>query len=29
MTSNTAKWERGWFSLRNDGGGLPPTPARC
>jgi hypothetical protein len=29
MTSNNAKWERGWFYLRNDGAGLPPTPARC
>jgi hypothetical protein len=24
MTSNNAKWERGWFYLRNDGPGLPP-----
>jgi hypothetical protein len=29
MTSNNAEWERGWFYLRNDGTGLPPTPARC
>jgi hypothetical protein len=29
MTSNNAEWERGWFYLRNDGVGLPPTPARC
>jgi hypothetical protein len=29
MTSNNAEWERGWFYLRNDGLGLPPTPARC
>jgi hypothetical protein len=29
MTSNNAEWERGWFYLRNDGAGLPPTPARC
>jgi hypothetical protein len=29
MTSNNAEWERGWFYLRNDGPGLPPTPARC
>jgi hypothetical protein len=29
MTSNNAKWERGWFYLRNDSAGLPPTPARC
>jgi hypothetical protein len=24
MTSNNAKWERGWFYLRNEGVGLPP-----
>jgi hypothetical protein len=29
MTSNNAEWERGWFDLRNDGAGLPPTPERC
>jgi hypothetical protein len=29
MTSNNAEWERGWFYLRNDDPGLPPTPARC
>ena len=29
MTSNNAEWERGWFYLRNDGAGLPHTPARC
>jgi hypothetical protein len=29
MTSNNTEWERGWFYLRNDGAGLPPTPARC
>jgi hypothetical protein len=29
MTSNNAEWERGWFYLRDDGAGLPPTPARC
>jgi hypothetical protein len=29
MTSNNAEWERGWFYFRNDGAGLPPTPARC
>jgi hypothetical protein len=29
MTSNNAEWERGWFYLRNDSTGLPPTPARC
>jgi hypothetical protein len=29
MTSNNAEWERGWFYLRNDGAGLPPTLARC
>jgi hypothetical protein len=29
MTSNNAEWERGWFYLRNDSAGLPPTPARC
>jgi hypothetical protein len=28
MTSNNAEWERGWFYLRNDKPGLPPTPAR-
>jgi hypothetical protein len=29
MTSNNADWEKGWFYLRNDGAGLPPTPAKC
>jgi hypothetical protein len=29
MTSNNAEWERGWFYLRNEGAGLPPTPAWC
>jgi hypothetical protein len=29
MTSNNAEWERGWFYLRNDEVGLPPTLARC
>jgi hypothetical protein len=29
MTSNNAEWERGWFYLRNDDAGLPPTPGRC
>jgi hypothetical protein len=29
LTSNNAEWERGWFYLRNDGPGLPHTPARC
>jgi hypothetical protein len=29
MTSNNTEWERGWFYLRNDGAGLPPTPVRC
>jgi hypothetical protein len=29
MTSNNADWERGWFYLRNDEPGLPPTPAWC
>jgi hypothetical protein len=29
MTSNNAEWQRGWFYLRNDGAGLPPTPATC
>jgi hypothetical protein len=28
MTSNNAEWERGWFYLRNDGAGLPPTSTR-
>jgi hypothetical protein len=28
MISNNAEWERGWFYLRNDEPGLPPTPAR-
>jgi hypothetical protein len=25
MTSNNADWEKGWFYLRNDGGGHPYT----
>jgi hypothetical protein len=29
MTSNNTEWERGWFHLRNDGAGLPTTPANC
>jgi hypothetical protein len=29
MTSNNAEGERGWFYIRNDGAGLPPTPVRC
>jgi hypothetical protein len=29
MTSNNTEWEQGWFYLRNDGAGLPATPARC
>jgi hypothetical protein len=29
MTTNNADWERGWFYLRNDEPGLPPTPAWC
>jgi hypothetical protein len=29
MTTNNAGWERGWFYLRNDEPGLPPTPVRC
>jgi hypothetical protein len=28
MTSNNTEWERGWFYLRNDEAGLPPTLAR-
>jgi hypothetical protein len=28
MMSNNADCEKGWFYLRNDGAGLPPTPAR-
>jgi hypothetical protein len=28
MTSNNAKWERGWFYLHNYEPSLPPTPAR-
>jgi hypothetical protein len=28
MTSNNTEWERGWFYLRNDEPGLPPTPAK-
>jgi hypothetical protein len=26
MTSNNVEWKRGWFYLRNDDAGLPPTP---
>jgi hypothetical protein len=29
MTTNNAGWERGWFYLRNDKPGLPPTPVWC
>jgi hypothetical protein len=29
MTLTNADWEKGRFYLRNDGAGLPPTPARC
>jgi hypothetical protein len=29
MTTNNAGWERGWFYLRNDEPGLPPTPVWC
>jgi hypothetical protein len=29
MTYNNVELERGWFYLRNDGTGLPPTSARC
>jgi hypothetical protein len=29
MTTDNAGWERGWFYLRNDEPGLPPTPAWC
>jgi hypothetical protein len=29
ISTNNAKWERGWFYLHNDSAGLPPTPARC
>jgi hypothetical protein len=29
IASNNSEWERDWFYLRNDGAGLPPTPARC
>jgi hypothetical protein len=29
MTTNNADWERGWFYLRNDEPGLPPSPAWC
>jgi hypothetical protein len=28
ITSNNAESERGWFYLRNDGAGFPPTPTR-
>jgi hypothetical protein len=28
MTSNNAKWEWGWFYLRNDGAGLPPNTGK-
>jgi hypothetical protein len=28
MTSNKAEWERGWFYLRNDEPGLPPSLAK-
>jgi hypothetical protein len=29
MTTNNANWERGWFYLRNDEPGLPPTLVWC
>jgi hypothetical protein len=29
MTTSNARWERGWFYLRNDEPGLPPTPVWC
>jgi hypothetical protein len=29
MTTNNDGWERGWFYLRNDELGLPPTPVWC
>jgi hypothetical protein len=29
MTTNNSGWERGWFYLRNDEPGLPPTLAWC
>jgi hypothetical protein len=29
MTTTNAGWERGWFYLRNDEPGLPPTLAWC
>jgi hypothetical protein len=29
MTTNNAGWERGWFYLRNNEPGLPPTLAWC
>jgi hypothetical protein len=29
MTTNNTGWERGWFYLRNDEPGLPPTPVWC
>jgi hypothetical protein len=29
MMTNNAGWERGWFYLRNDEPGLPPTPVWC
>jgi hypothetical protein len=29
MTTNNAGWEPGWFYLRNDKPGLPPTPVWC
>jgi hypothetical protein len=28
MTSNNTEWEQGWFYLRYDEPGFPPTPAR-
>jgi hypothetical protein len=28
MTTNTSKWDKVCFYLRNDGAGSPPTPAR-
>jgi hypothetical protein len=29
MMTNNAGWERGWFYLRNNEPGLPPTPVWC
>jgi hypothetical protein len=27
LTSSNRGWQEGWFYLRNDDGGLPPTPS--